>query len=92
MFLTWLIIGLVATAAAVITVSVVITTSLIINMMREGSNGFDNAFSAEIESKLKDGNHTKIKVKLSDIHGNKKIREIKSEYGANVYVGQKIYK
>lgn len=92
MLLTWLIIGLAATAAVVITVSVVITASLIINMMREGSNGFDNSFCAQIESKLQDGNHTKIKVKLSDIHGNTKIREIRSEYGADVYVGQKIYK
>ncbi len=92
MLLTWLIVGLVATAAAVITVSVVITASLIIRMMREGSNGFDNSLSAHIENKIREGNHTKIKVKLSDIHGNTKIREIRSEYGANVYVGQTIYK
>lgn len=92
MFLTWMIIGLAVSAIAVITVSVLITVRVIKEILNSNDTGLNNPMSATIESKLKDGNHTKIKVKFKDIYGNTSTREIRSEQGADVYTGQTIYK
>ena len=92
MFLTWVLIGLVASTIAVITVSVVITSWVIKEILNSGDTGLDNPISAAIESKLKDGSRTKIKVRFKDIYGNTRIREIRSDQGADVYTGQIIYK
>lgn len=92
MLLTWVLIGLAVSAIAVITVSVVITSWVIKEILNSGDTGLSNPVSAKIESKLKDGNHTKIKVKFKDIYGNTSTREIRSDQGADVYTGQTIYK
>lgn len=92
MLLTWVLIGLAASAIAVITVSVVITSWVIKEILNSGDTGLSNPVSAKIESKLKDGNLTKIKVKIKDIYGNTSTREIRSDQGADVYTGQTIYK
>lgn len=92
MFLTWVLIGLAASALAVITVSVLITISVIREILNSGDTGLSNPMSAKIESKLRDGNHIIIKVKFKDIYGNTSTREIRSEQGANVDPGQTIYK
>ena len=92
MFLTWVLIGLAASAIAVITVSVVITSWVIKEILNSGDTGLSNPVSAKIESKLKDRNLTKIKVKIKDIYGNTSTREIRSDQGADVYTGQTIYK
>lgn len=91
MLLTWILIGMVAAAAGVITVTVLITAAVIKELMRNNSS-MNNAFSATIEKKMKDGNHTIIKVRMEDYNGNKSTQEIRSEVGASVYEGQKIYK
>ena len=91
MFLTWIILGMVVAAAAVITVTVVITAAVIRDLMHNNSS-MNNSFSATVEKKFKDGNHTVIKVKLRDNSGNTSTQEIRSEQGASVYEGQTIYK
>lgn len=91
MWLTWLLLGMIVTAAGVITVSVLITAAVIRELMRNNSS-MSNSFSATVEKKLKEGNHTVIKVKLKDYNGNTSTQEIRSEKGASVYEGQTIYK
>ena len=91
MYLTWVLIGLFTAAAGVITVAVFITADVIRELMRNNSQ-MNNAFSATIERKFKEGNHTVIKVRLKDYSGNISNQEIRSERGASVYEGQIIYK
>lgn len=91
MFLTWLLIGMAVAAVGVITVTVLITASVIKDLLNNNSS-MNNSFSATVEKKFKDGNHTVIKVKLKDYSGNTSTQEIRSEKGASVYEGQTIYK
>lgn len=78
-------------AVGVITVTVLITASVIKDLLNNNSS-MNNSFSATVEKIFKDGNHTVIKVKLKDYSGNTSTQEIRSEKGASVYEGQTIYK
>jgi len=84
----WIVAGIIA--AGIITVSVVITVSIIRDLLND-SNVIEDGFSAHIERKIQDGNYTKIKVNFKNLKGNTVTKEIKSEYGADVYEGQTIY-
>lgn len=92
MILTWLLIGLAASAIAVITVSVIITVRVIKEILSSTDTGLSNPITATIESKFKDENRTIVKVKFKDIYGNTSTREIRSDQGADVYTGQTINK
>lgn len=91
MLLTWILIGIAVATAGVITVAVLITATVIRDLMQNDSS-MNNSFSATIEKKFKDGNHTVIKVKLKDYSGNTSTQKIRSEFGASVYEGQTIYR
>lgn len=91
MLLTWVLLGMVVAAAGVITLAVVISASVIRELLGN-SDIIDDGFSAKVESKIQDGNHTIIKVNCKNKLGQSTKREIRSEKGANVSVGQTIYK
>ena len=91
MFLTWIILGMAVAAAGAIIVTVIITATVIRDLMQNDSS-MNKSLSATIEKKLKDDNHTVIRVKLKDYNGNTTTQEIKSDKGATVYEGQIIFK
>lgn len=91
MLLTWILLSMVVAVAGVITLTVIISASVIRELLGN-SDIINDGFSAKVESKIQDGNHTIIKINFKNKQGQSTKREIRSEKGANVYVGQTIYK
>ena len=89
--LLWWILGAIILTGGVIVIAVQITRQAIKDLMNSDQDGFNTARFAEVIEKKLDGEHTVVKVRLTDYSGNKSERVIKSTQGATVYVGETIY-
>lgn len=85
--LIWWVVGAILLAGGAILIAVTITRQVIKDLLNSDKPGFkDSTFAKVVEKKL-EGEHTVVKVKLS----NGEQAEIKSEQGATVSTGETIW-
>lgn len=89
--LLWWIIGSIILAGGAILIAAIITKQVIKDLLNSDKDGFKEAKFATVLSKKLEGEHTVVKVKLTDFQGNSCEREIRSTQGATVKPYDNIY-